>query len=154
MPSLINLTKCHPLQKWIILTTIILIILIQTISIKLVLKEQALKLKHNLQHPHEILLTPKTISFLIAFAIVIGLLANLLGLGGGFVIFPMFVYIGVSPLVASATTIYMIFLSKIVAALLALFSPYLKGDYTVVMVVSVGVAVLLFSALADFILKK
>lgn len=154
LPSVIGLQKCHWAQKWILIITVIGVIIIQFLSVRLVLLEQNLKIKHGLQLPHEVLLTPKIIALLIAFATVVGLLANLLGLGGGFVIFPMFVSIGVSPLVASATTIFMILLSKIVAAILALFSPFLKGDYTVMMVVSVGLSVLLFSFLADFIIKK
>lgn len=154
LPSVLGLPKCHWGQNVVLGVTIVGIVLIQVISVRIVLREQDLKLKHRLHMEHEVLFSTQKIIFLIGFAIVVGFLANLLGLGGGFVIFPMFVSIGVSPLVASGTTIFMIFLSKTVAALLAGFSPFLKGDYTVLAVACVGVSVVVFSAVADAILKR
>lgn len=154
LPSIAGLPKCHWGQNLILGVTIVGILILQIISIRIVLKEQDLKLKYNLHEEHEVLFSTQKIVFLVAFAIIVGFLANLLGLGGGFVIFPMFVSIGVSPLVASATTIFMIFLSKTVAALLAGFSPFLKMDYTGMMVACVAVSVVVFSAVADAILKR
>jgi uncharacterized membrane protein YfcA len=154
VPSIIGLSKCHWGQYVILAVTVIGIIIIQIYSIKIVLKEQHIKQTYKLHLKHEVLFTPGKIAFLIGFATIVGFLANLLGLGGGFVIFPMFVSIGVSPLVASATTIFMIFLSKIVAALLAVFSKYLKGDYTLVAVLFVVISVIIFSIISDAILKR
>ena len=154
IPSILGLPKCHWSQNLILVITVLLIVAIQMFSIKIVMREQVLKLKHNFHQKHEVLFSNTKITFLVAFAIIVGFLANLLGLGGGFVIFPMFVSIGVSPLVASATTIFMIFLSKIVAALLAMFSQYLKGDYTIAAVICVGISVIIFSVIADAILKR
>lgn len=152
--SIVNLEKCQWEQLPMFAVFVVAIAIIQAYSIKLVKREQYLKVKYDLHSDHEVKFTNKKIAFLICFALVVGFVANLLGLGGGFVIFPMLVLIEVSPLVASATTIYMIFLSKIVAALLALFSVYIKFDYTVAECVLVAVFVLLSSKLSDWILKK
>ena len=152
--SLIDLDVCQWEQLPLFFGLILIIIGIQIYSIKLVKREQFLKIKYHLHYEHEVKFTNKRIIFLILFAIIVGFLANLLGLGGGFVIFPMLVMIKVSPLVASATTIFMIFLSKFVAALLAFFSEFLKLDYTLVSVVFVVCSVLFFSKISDIMIKK
>jgi uncharacterized membrane protein YfcA len=152
--SIFHIGVCDWEQLLIFFILIICIIVIQIISIRIVKREQFLKLKYNLHKDHEVKFTNGKIAFLIVFALTVGFLANLLGMGGGFVIFPMLIMIGVSPLVASATTIYIIFLAKIVAALLASFSQYLLADYTFTECFLVVIAVIFFSKISDFLLKK
>jgi uncharacterized membrane protein YfcA len=152
--SIAGLDVCQWEQVPIFFILVIIIILIQIYSIRVVKREEYIKVKYNLHYDHEIKFTNKKIAFLITFALLVGFLANLLGMGGGFVIFPMLIMIGVSPLVASATTIYIIFLAKIVAALLATFSEYLLLDYTLVEGFFVVILVVVFSKLADFLIRK
>lgn len=152
--SIAGIDTCQWEQIPIFLILVIFIILIQIYSIMIVKREEYIKVKYSLHHDHEIKFTNKKITFLITFALFVGFLANLLGMGGGFVIFPMLIMIGVSPLVASASTIYIIFLAKIVAALLAVFSEYLLLDYTLVQGLFVVISVVIFSKLSDFIIKK
>ena len=152
--SLIDLERCSWEQIPLFFVVLIAIIIINLYSIKVVKREQYLKIKYNWQFKHEVNFTNKKIVFLSLFGLIVGMLANLLGLGGGFVIFPMLVMIGVSPLVASATTIYMIFISKFVAAFLAMFSQFIIVDYTLTSVCLVCISIIVFSKLSDYILKK
>lgn len=154
LPSVLGLPKCHWVQNVVLGITLVGILAIQFFSVRIVKQEQAMKLKHNLHQPHEVFFTNEKILFLISFATVIGFLTNLLGIGGGFVIFPMLTSMGISPLVASASTLFMIFLSKVVAVLLAVLSPNLKIDYTVLTVISVCSSVILFAYLADVIMQR
>ena len=152
--SVLDYQNCSWQQIPLFLGFVVFIAAIQIYSIQLVKREQFLKIKYSLQCEHEVKLSNRKITFLILFGLVVGFVANLLGLGGGFVIFPMLVWIEVSPLVASATTMFMIFLSKIVAALLAIFSQYFKFDYSLFVSALVIISVVVFSLLSDYILKK
>lgn len=154
LESIINLEICQKEQLILFGCLLFFIILIQIYSIRIVKNEQRLKIKYNLHRDHEIKFTNKNIIFLVLFALGIGFLANLLGMGGGFVIFPMLVLIKVSPVVASATTIYMIFLSKLVAALLVFFGDYLKIGYTFAECVLVSLSTIVFFKISNIIMKK
>ena len=154
LDSVIGLKTCQMEHVILFLGLFLLVLLIQLYSIRIVKNEQRLKIKYDLHSEHELKFTNKIILILVLFALGIGFLANLLGFGGGFVIFPMLVLIKVSPLVASATTIYIIFLSKMVAALLAFFGDYLKIGYTVAECCLVVVSTIVFFKLSNFIMQK
>ena len=132
----------------------LIIILIQIISIRVVLYEQKIKLKYQYHYSHEMKFTKKLTLLLIVFGFIVGFLANILGLGGGFVMFPMFVLIGVSPLVSSACTMFLILLSKIVASIFAFLSGYLLYDYTFITVILVMLSVIFFVKVMDKLIKK
>ena len=152
--ELLGIQRCQ-ISEYVFLGSLTLaILIIQIISVRIVYREQTLKVRHGYHFSHEILFSGGKIVVLVLFSFVIGFLANILGLGGGFVIFPMLILVGTSPLVASATTMFLILLSKLVAASLALSSGNIKFDYTFFTVFLVIISVIIFSKLTDFILKK
>lgn len=61
--------------------------------------------------PQEQRLTTKTLLGAPSFALAVGLIAGLLGLGGGELMVPMLLFLGMHPMVASATSGFMIFFS-------------------------------------------
>ena len=154
MKSIIGLSTCHWGQFLMLGILILIMIVIQIISIKIVINEQNTKIEHNYMSPHEMKFTKGKIILMILFGPMVGFLANILGLGGGFVIFPFFVLLGVSPLVSSACTMYLILLSKIVAAILAFSSGYLLYDYSALQNIGVMISVICFVFLTDFIIRK
>jgi uncharacterized membrane protein YfcA len=149
-----GLDKCHDLQFLALGIVAAVTICIQIISGMLVVKEQNIKKRHGFQASHEIEFTIGKTLFLVFCGFLIGIMANILGLGGGFVIFPMLVAIGVSPLVSSACTMYLILLSKIVAAIFAFLSVYFLPGYTFLTVVLVCLSILFFVKVMDEIIKK
>ena len=128
--------------------------LIEAHSVMLVLREQKIKKKHKFQFEHEIEFTYTKTMCLISFGFLIGFLANILGLGGGFVIFPMLVFIGVSPLVSSACTMFLIFVSKIVAAIFAFMGEYFLPTYAFLTTALVCLSVIFFVKVMDTVIKK
>lgn len=154
LKSIIGLSTCH-WGQWVMLGVVILLMAaIQILSIKIVLNEQRTKQEHNYLADHEMVFTKGKIMIMILFGLIVGFLANILGLGGGFVIFPFFVLLGVSPLVSSACTMYLILLSKTVAAILAFSSGFLLYDYSALVTISVMISVICFVYLTDFIIRK
>lgn len=149
-----GLDKCHNIQFVALGIVALVTICIQIVSGILVVKEQNLKKAHGFQAKHEVEFTIGKTIFLIFCGFLIGLMANILGLGGGFVIFPMLISIGVSPLVSSACTMYLIFLSKIVAAIFAFLSVYFLPGYSFLTVALVCLSILFFVKVMDEIIKK
>lgn len=149
-----GLEKCDSLQFIALGGVTFTMILIQLYSINLVLKEQKIKKKYKFHYKHEIEFTLGKTICLVFFGFLIGFLANILGLGGGFVIFPMLVFIGVSPLVSSACTMYLIFVSKIVAAIFAVLGEYFLPSYTFLTTVLVCLSVIFFVKVIDTVIKK
>lgn len=149
-----GLPRCNTIQFIALGLVTLVMILIQIYSIKLVLFEQKVKEAHNFNYEHEIKFNFGKTLCLTFFGFIIGFLANILGLGGGFVIFPMLVYIEVSPLVASACTMFLIFVSKIVAAIFAFLGQYFLPSYTFLTVALVLLSVIFFIKMIDEVLKK
>lgn len=149
-----GLPRCNPIQFVALALVTLVMAIIQIYSIKLVLYEQKIKEAYKFSLPHEIKFGFGNTLCLTFFGFVIGFLANILGLGGGFVIFPMLVSIGVSPLVSSACTMFLIFVSKIVAAIFALLGEYFLPTYTFLTVALVLSSVIFFIKIIDGVLKK
>jgi len=149
-----GLDKCHTVQYVAVVSVSVVMILIQIYCIQLVIREQNIKQENNYHYDHEVVFNLKNTLGLTFCGFIIGFLANILGLGGGFVIFPMLVFIGVSPLVASACTMFLIFVSKIVAAIFAFMGEYLLPGYTFLTVALVCLSVIFFIKVMDEVLKR
>jgi uncharacterized membrane protein YfcA len=65
------------------------------------------------------------------FAIVAGLVAGMFGIGGGIIVGPLMLAIGVHPQVASATSACMVLFTSATSTLSFLIFGYLKGDYAI-----------------------
>lgn len=149
-----GLDKCNNLQFIALGGVTIIMIFIEVYSVLLVRQEENLKIKHKFQYDHEVKFTLGKITCLIVFGFLIGFLANILGLGGGFVIFPMLVFINVSPLVSSACTMFLIFVSKIVAAIFAFMGEYFLPTYAFLTTALVCLSVIFFVKVMDSVIKK
>lgn len=152
--SIANLDKCDPIQIVILVILTISVGLIQIYSVIIVMKEQKLKLKYNCHEEHEIKYTLKKCLMLVSVSFIIGILANILGVGGGFVIFPLIILFGGSPLVSAACTMFLIFLSKMVATFFAFISGYVIYSYTIFFTVMVMLSVIFFIIVMNNVLKK
>lgn len=149
-----GMPRCYPIQYIALGLVTLVMILVQFYSFRLVTFEQKVKEAHGFSYPHEIKFTIGKTLCLTFFGFIIGFFANILGLGGGFVIFPMLVFIKVSPLVASACTMFLIFVSKIVAATFAILGEYFLPGFTILTVVLVLLSVMFFIKIIDTLLKK
>lgn len=149
-----GLEKCHTVQYIAIVAVSVVMILIQINSVQIVIREQRIKKAHGYHYDHEIEYNLKNTLVLTFSGFIIGFCANILGLGGGFVIFPLLVVFGASPLVASACTMFLIFVSKIVAAIFALMGNYFLPGYTFLTVLLVCLCVIFFVKVMDAILKR
>lgn len=65
------------------------------------------------------------------FAIVAGLVAGMFGIGGGIIVGPLMLAIGVHPQVASATSACMVLFTSATSTLSFLIFGYLQGDYAI-----------------------
>lgn len=149
-----GLEKCHPVQFAGLGLAALVTVFIQVVSMAIVIKEQKVKREQGFQAAHEVEFTVAKTVFLVFCGFLIGLMANILGLGGGFVIFPMLISIGVSPLVSSACTMYLILLSKIVAAIFSFLTVYFLPGYSFLTVALVCLSIIFFIKVMDEIIKK
>ena len=87
--------------------------LISIISLRLVRKQQSLKIKHNKGiFPCDIKFSNKNTIKLVIYSFIGGWVSGALGLGGGGIFNPILIGMGTPPAVATATSMYMISFSS------------------------------------------
>lgn len=152
--SIIGLNKCHYVQFIILGVVFLIILLIQILSMWIVYKEQKVKIENNDLLPHEIKFTSKKIIIMVFFGFGIGFIANILGLGGALFFLPVLSKMGVSPIVASSSIMFLIFLSKIAALVLAFVSGYANFDYILIIAFFISFSVVGSLLFLDYFMKR
>ena len=74
---------------------------------------------------------------------IVGIISIIVGLGGGIILFPMFVSLGVQPMVVSFSILFMVFLSKITTVILNSLEGLLIPDLSIFMVFWMSVFVVI-----------
>ena len=80
-------------------------------------------------HAADVKWTPRTTSYLSSIAFICGLMAGLLGIGGGTIYNPLFVKMGKHPLVASATGMYLVMVTAISTLVQYIYAGFIYYDY-------------------------
>jgi len=118
LKSIIGIEFCGSMFWFTLVVMVGAVICIGYYSTNLVMREIRIKKENNYLMPHEMIYDKKNIIFLNTFMFFFGIIANILGLGGGMFIYPMFTTLGMQPLIVSSTSLFMILLSKIFAVIL------------------------------------
>ena len=129
-PSIVGITRCSA-GDWIVFILFILAIIAVSIfsSVFLMLNHKR-KVKHGYEFVKgDMKWTPVKIASLIGIAFIAGLLASMLGLGGGVVFNPLLLELGILPIVASATGMYMVMVSTFVNTILYAFAGFLNYGF-------------------------
>lgn len=103
---------------------------------------------------HEMNYTLTQIAILSLVIFIVGIISIIVGLGGGIILFPMFVYLGVQPIVVSFSILFMVFLSKITTVILNSLEGLLIPDLSIFMVFWMSVLVIISLTFFSKLLKK
>ena len=126
-----GISKCNEIQYISLTIAVVITIIIQIISIMMVLKEQRIKKNnHVFNDKSDIDFNIGKIFCIICFSFICGVFINLLGLEGTFLIGPIFACAGVDIDVAFASSIFLVFFSKILASILGFMKNYFLPGYT------------------------
>eukprot|EP00550_Attheya_septentrionalis_P000592 CAMPEP_0198284784 /NCGR_PEP_ID=MMETSP1449-20131203/4212_1 /TAXON_ID=420275 /ORGANISM="Attheya septentrionalis, Strain CCMP2084" /LENGTH=626 /DNA_ID=CAMNT_0043981999 /DNA_START=122 /DNA_END=2002 /DNA_ORIENTATION=- len=96
------------------------------------IKKQALKdAVHYPYQPHDVIWNRQKLRFYAAFTFVAGIVAGLIGIGGGMVLGPLMLVMGIHPRVSTATTATMIVLTSSSVAIMFVTSGLVPWSYAV-----------------------
>ena len=152
--SIVGSEKCSVLDWILLLILLLLIVVIYVLSILYVKKEIAVKKKFGYLMKHEMNYTLTQIAILSLVIFIVGIISIIVGLGGGIILFPMFVYLGVQPIVVSFSILFMVFLSKITTVILNSLEGLLIPDLSIFMVFWMSVLVIISLTFFSKLLKK
>lgn len=141
--SIVGITYCGNTFWFTLIVMICIVMVIAVYSIKFALREIEVNRANNNLMPHELNYNVKTIITLNIFLFVFGVIANILGLGGGMFIYPIFTSLGMQPLVVSYTAMFMLFLSKIVAVMLNYIADLIVVDLAIYFIIIATLSALL-----------
>eukprot|EP01112_Ceratiomyxa_fruticulosa_P018429 TRINITY_DN5880_c0_g1_i1.p1 TRINITY_DN5880_c0_g1~~TRINITY_DN5880_c0_g1_i1.p1 ORF type:complete len:511 (-),score=57.15 TRINITY_DN5880_c0_g1_i1:88-1620(-) len=128
-PSLIGILQCSPLY-WIFTVVLFpLIILFSIFAGWRMLKRNQIELDKGIKMPGDILWSAKKILLVGIFSLFAGVLASLLGVGGGLIKAPVLLELGLSPDVTAATSSYMILFTSLSSSIQYLLLGRLILDY-------------------------
>lgn len=128
----INIEQCTAEDVVACIIYVVVCFILLSASIRLVKNENELKVKTRYHFIEgDIHWNNSLISSFAGFAIFGGMMASLVGLGGGVVYNPLMLEFGVNPKVASATSMYMIMLSSLSSNLQFVFLGILPIDYAI-----------------------
>lgn len=144
--SIIGITKCSGNDWAVFIIYILISLLVSFLGSVYVLKKQRAKQALQLTHPADVIWGTGRLVFGWCFMLVAGAAASISGLGGGSIMTPFMYSIELMPQSASATSLLLTTLSKIVVTLLNYFSGVLLVDYMFFLGAFLGVS----SFLADF----
>ena len=144
--SIIGISKCSGSDWAVFIIYIVVSLFVSFLGSVYVLKKQRAKQALQLTHPSDVIWGAGRFVFGWCFMLVAGAAATISGLGGGSIMTPFMYSIELMPQSASATSLLLTTLSKIVVTLLNYFSGVLLVDYMFFLGAFLGVA----SFLADF----
>lgn len=129
-PSLVGIKTCSWID-WSIYAFTVLFIIGMTIYGSIYLKRLYIrKLKSDYEFKKgDVHWTVKKILLMIFIGFIAGLISGGLGLGGGVIYNPLFLELGISPTVASATGMYLVMFGTLTNTILYAMADYLRYDW-------------------------
>ncbi|EGC31962.1 hypothetical protein DICPUDRAFT_89425 [Dictyostelium purpureum] len=130
--SLIGVKLCSPLYWVLSFVMVPVIIILWGFTARYLYREYEIRRDEGREIEGEIKYTHKNIIVLGILSIVAGILASLLGIGGGMIKGPVLLQMGLSPDVTAATSSYMILFTSASSAIQYILVGKLRWDYGIV----------------------
>lgn len=129
--SIVGIKTCTPAYWLVYIAFIVICALATTYAIWLARSEQKLKIQYGNVNmtEHDIVLSRKNIAILVCVGFFGGLIAGACGLGGGVLFNPAFLALGMPPLVASASGLYLVCFGKVASTVVYLVFNQLNISY-------------------------